>query len=101
MVRHSAENQRRLREKKKEEDDKWLEKEAARVSKYYTPSSKLSAEKRKERNVKSRVRMQKRRAAEKEMELQIRKQLEQEKARKAQEDEPIVVVESVSIVCSL
>ena len=40
--RRKAENQWEFREKKKEDDPAWLEKEAKRVKKYYVPISQMT-----------------------------------------------------------
>ena len=44
MVRKSAENQRRYREKKKLEDPEYLEREVRRVQSYYIPTCEVSSE---------------------------------------------------------
>ena len=59
MVRKSAENQRRYREKKKLEDPEYREREVRRVQSYYIPTSEVSSEIVNKRRAKGRASMKK------------------------------------------
>ena len=60
-MRHSAENQRRYRQQKKETDANYLQREMQRVAKYYVPTSQLSAADAEERRRKRRESMRRQR----------------------------------------
>ena len=63
--KRKAENQRKFREKKKENDQTWLEKEAKRVKKYYVPISQMTEPEKAARRKKVREAMRKSRAKKK------------------------------------
>ena len=60
-MRHSAQNQRRYRQKKKETDGNYLQREMQRMAKYYVPTSQLSAADAEERRRKRRESMRRQR----------------------------------------
>ena len=59
MAKSNAQKQREYRERKKSNDDKFLEKERRRQKKYYTPVDKLSKTEHKKRKEAVRARVKK------------------------------------------